>query len=353
MLNKDARVALVKGSDRYHNLRRALELVAEDVPLEGARNILVKPNLISVSRQEAATHRDALRAVLDFLGERTRATIIVGEGSGGDTGEGFRHFGYLELARGYPLRFVDLNQDDTVAVEVWDHRLRPRRLRLARTVVEADFRISLTLPKTHGDVIFTGAIKNIAMGSLVRRKPSWLVRSLVSQVLSLVSQGKRVAHWAPNSPTRMTSLAQLANRLIGDDKKQVHQGYPVMNLNLFRLAQRTWPHLAVIDGFQGMEGEGPVRGEPVEWGIAIASADALAADCLAAHLMGLAPDRIGYLHYCHRAGLGQGVIALMEVVGESPQACARPFKPPPAYPALLNWALPSSARLPGELVELS
>lgn len=352
MPKKDARVALVKGSDRYHNLRRALELIAEDVRLEGARNILLKPNLISVSRQEACTHRDALRAVLDFLGERTRATIIVGEGSGtgsGDTGEGFRHFGYLELARDYPVRFVDLNRDETVAIELWDHRLRPRRLRLARTVVEADFRISLALPKTHTCVTFTGAIKNMAMGSLVRRKPPWFVYSLVS----LVSLGnRRVVHWAPDS-FRVDSLSQLGARLMGNDKVQVHQGYPVLNLNLFRLAQRTWPHLAVIDGFQGMEGEGPEHGEPVEWGIAIASADALAADCLAVHLMGFDPDRIGYLHYCHRAGLGQGDSALMEVVGESPQACARLFKPPPAYPAQLNWALPSSARLPVELVELS
>jgi len=33
----------------------------------------------------------------------------------------------------------------------------------------------------------------------------------------------------------------------------IHQGIPVLNLNLALVASKVWPHLAVIDGWQGME----------------------------------------------------------------------------------------------------
>ena len=63
-------VALVKGEDRYDNVRRALELVAGEVDLSKARDVLLKPNFISVTKQLAATYVDAVRAALEwqFLG---------------------------------------------------------------------------------------------------------------------------------------------------------------------------------------------------------------------------------------------------------------------------------------------
>ena len=65
------RVALVKGDDRYTNVSRALQLIEGDLKLGQARKILIKPNLCQVYRELAVTHVDAVRAVLDFLRERT------------------------------------------------------------------------------------------------------------------------------------------------------------------------------------------------------------------------------------------------------------------------------------------
>ena len=61
-----------------------------------------------------------------------------------------------------------------------------------------------------------------------------------------------------------------------------------LSYNLFQLAQiGVQPDLAVLDGVVGMEGNGPVRGTPIEQGVIIASTDWLAADRLGVELMGV------------------------------------------------------------------
>jgi uncharacterized protein (DUF362 family) len=44
----------------------------------------------------------------------------------------------------------------------------------------------------------------------------------------------------------------------------MHQGIPVINLNLAVVAPHVWPYLAVVDGWRGMEGDGSSAGEAVE-----------------------------------------------------------------------------------------
>jgi len=56
--------------------------------------------------------------------------------------------------------------------------------------------------------------------------------------------------------------------------------------------------LVILDGFYGMEGEGPVQGSPVESKLCIASTDPVKADSVGAKTMGLEPDEIGYLVRC-------------------------------------------------------
>ncbi len=86
-----------------------------------------------------------------------------------------------------------------------------------------------------------------------------------------------------------------------------------------------------------MEGDGPMDGDPIDWGVAIASQDPVAADCLAARLMGFDIQDIGYLWYCYRKGLGAGELSQMEILGADPQDCHRRFQPPPSYQAQRNW----------------
>ena len=120
----------------------------------------------------------------------------------------------------------------------------------------------------------------------------------------------------------------------------MHQGLPVLNLNLALLAPYVWPHLALIDGWRGMEGDGPGGGDGVDWRVALAGTDPLAVDVLTAHLMGFDPRQVGYLEYCRQLGLGMGELDRIEVVGSvAPDEVRRSFAPHPTYRRQLAWRL--------------
>jgi uncharacterized protein (DUF362 family) len=90
------------------------------------------------------------------------------------------------------------------------------------------------------------------------------------------------------------------------DKRKFHAGYRQMHLNLLLTAQALAPNwgISVIDGFEGMENDGPVNGTPVAHRVAIASTDFIAADRVGVEAMGINPEWVGYLNYCAQAGLG-------------------------------------------------
>ena len=202
-----ATVALARGDSRRETVAAALAGVATQVRLESVGSVLVKPNFVSVSCPLAATHVDAVRAVLDFIRARYDGPVLVAEGAAvSSTWEGFRNYGYQALVDEYGVTLADLNADDVVPVTVYNRRLRPLTVYLARTVAEADFRVSVGPPKTHDTVVVTLSIKNMVMGALV------------------------------NPPARRSS------------KMAMHQGFPAINLNLALVAPYVWPHLAVIDG---------------------------------------------------------------------------------------------------------
>ena len=327
-----SRVALVKGDDRYGNIAQALTLIEDGVDLSDKRRVLIKPNFVSTERQLAATHVEAVRAVLDWLRARYNGPITIGEGAAtSDTFAGYRNFGYLPLAEEYGVQLVDLNQDEWVPVQVYDRELRPMWVRVARTAVESDFRIAVGPPKTHDTVIVTASLKNMVVGSLIRGRGGGLAKKLDRFVPARL-KGSTLAE---------RFKAQVLSAVERSDKFAIHQGYQAINLNLYLLAKVVAPHLSVIDGFVGMEGDGPVGGAPVDLRVAIVSTDFLAADAVAARLMGFDPDEVGYLHYCKLGGLGAADVEDIEIVGNATiEECARKFKPHSTYRRQLEWRIP-------------
>jgi uncharacterized protein (DUF362 family) len=337
-----SRVALVQGTTgRYENVVAALDNLSGDIDLAGIRRVLIKPNFVSTTNQAASTHVDAVHAVVEFVRARYDGPIVVGEGAAvSPTSEGFRNFGYESLADAYAagagIELVDLNADDVVPVCILDRRFRPRTAYLARTAAEDGvYRISVGIPKTHDCVLVTLAIKNMVMGALVNPRaidhsggtPGW---------------ARRLAHLMPRW-VRQSVLAEWAKGALlsgpgGSSKLAMHQGLQAMNVNLALVAAHVWPHLAVLDGWQGMEGEGPGAGDPLDWRVVLASTDPLAADVLATHLMGFDPRQVGYLQYCGQMGLGVVALEQIEVLGNAaPEAVRRSFKPHPTYRRQLRW----------------
>jgi len=342
-------VALIRGENRRANVSRALEAVADEVDLSTVRSVLIKPNFVVTDRPLATTHVDAMHSVLEFVRARYDGPVTIGEGSANaDVTEAYQRFGYRALAEQFDAQLVNLNDDEGVEVTTFRWNMRPQVLRLARRVVSADYRISVGPPKTHDTVIVTLSLKNMVMGSLIsplgvskdggRGRPKgygWLLAGL-----------RRLNHLVGPLLERNGLLLGLRagyfGMLVGgrSDKVAMHQGFRVMNLNLARVAPYVYPHLSVIDGFQGMEGAGPTQGQPVEWRIAIASTDWLAADSLTAWLMGYEPDEIGYLHYCAALGMGVADRGQMNVVGNvSPGEVRRPFAPHPSYRLQRRWQM--------------
>ncbi|MGM0400928.1 MAG: DUF362 domain-containing protein [Chloroflexota bacterium] len=289
------RVALIKGDDRYANIRRALEAIEEDIDLAGKQRIVVKPNFVSIRRSLAATQPDAVRAVLDFLQEEGVGRVTLAEGPAmGSFQQGLKNHGYSRLLEEYDPEIVDLNKDESVEVGLYTRSMQPMRLPVARTIVESDYRISIGPPKTHDIAIVTLSLKNMAVGSLTGRK------------------------------------------------SRVHQGHQGIHLNLYKLAYHVAPELSVIDGFRAMEGDGPVSGDPVEWRVAVASTDFVAADSLTAQLMGFDMEDVGYIYYCDLKGLGHGKRKAMEIVGNVTfEEVHREFKPHRSYERQLNWQIPN------------
>ncbi len=339
-----ATIAITRGESRFDTVRRALDLIADQVDLRACRQVLIKPNLVSTVRQLASTHADAMRATLEFVRARYDGPLCIAEGSAlAPTFEGYERFGYLPLAREYKAQLVDLNASETVPVRAFNRHLRPVTLRMARLAVESDFRISVSPPKTHDRVTVTLSIKNMVMGSLVNpaaARPDSRLAQMTIRLASSLGQGVG---------NRATQIAHLAKTMLAGrdrtDKMRMHQGFPVINLNIARLAPQVLPSLAVIDGFEGMEGDGPTNGEQVDWRVALAGRDAVAVDSLTAHLMGFDPQRVGYLVYCQQLGLGEGNLARMEVRGGlALDELRRPFAPPPTVKRQGDWELQDAGR---------
>ena len=286
------KVALVRGADRRDNIDSALRLIEADIDLSGKSDIFIKVNFVSTRNQLAATHVDGVRGLLSFLRERYTGEITIGEATLGPASEGFERYGYYGLEKEFGVKLVDLNEEEWEFVDLYDKDFKPMQLHFSSRVIRSDYRIAIGPPKTHDTVIVTLSHKNLLMGGLS------------------YSHG---------------------------DKERMHQGYPAMNLNLFLLAKLFPPSLSVIDGFSGMEGEGPGLGNAVDWNVAVTSCDPVAADGLTAQLMGFTLEEIGYLWYCHKMGLGVGEISGMDILGADPADCRRKFQPHPEYEDQKHW----------------
>lgn len=289
------KVALTSEKDRYQTVFRALDLLKDEIDQkigqlsEKDDYILIKPNCFVTGRPLAVTHREALKALLDFLAPLWSGKIILAEGSGiGNTLEAFKNFGYLNFKKDFPkIEFLDLNYANAIFIDIFDQNLERQTVKIANTVSEAKMRISLGPPKTHDSTIVTLSIKNMAVGSMLK-----------------------------------------------EDKERFSHTPQAINRSLAEINKYTFPHLAVIDGWQGMEGDGPVSGQPVESRFAIVSMNALAADTLATKLMGFNPLQIGYLNY-----LGAGNIKdKIEVKGEEPTKFQCHFRPPRTYLEQIQWS---------------
>lgn len=291
-----SKVAITRSKGHYHGVKRVLEMLEEEIgrELRNKRKIVVKPNFVSTSIELSATHVKAVKALLDFLSNHTSSKIIIAEGPASTKMEdGLRNYNYYKELKDYDVEYIDLNEDDYVKTKVWDENLeRKLEVRIAKTIIDSDFRVSICRPKTHDTVIVTLTIKNIVVGSLINH-----------------------------------------------DKSKIHKGYRAINLTIAELTKLVKPHLAVIDGYIGMQGNGPVSGEPVMSKFAVAGLDPIAVDAVTAKIMGFNPLEIGYLYYLDKWRVGKAKINEIEIIGEKIENLHIKFKPHRTYLQQKDWKI--------------
>ena len=294
---KRSTVSLVHGEDRRKNAYEALMAIDHEIRplLKRKKHVVIKPNLLTGRVPLAVTHADALRGILDYLAPRSKGPVVIAESSARDTLEGYEVLGYNRLASEYPslhVSLVDLNREkryETIPLIDFDIHVSP--VHLAARLFDPDaFIICSAVLKAHNFMVVTLSVKNMVLGapphSVEGETPRW------------------------------------------NEKRKYHVGVRAAHYNMFLTAQKMLPNwgVALIDGFEGMEGNGPARGTPVASRIAVASTDFIAADRVGVEAMGVNPDWVGYIRYCWQNGLGQYDLSKIDVIGASLAAVRKPYR---------------------------
>jgi uncharacterized protein (DUF362 family) len=309
-----AKVSLVKGENRRKNIFDALVAIDDQIlpGLKSRKYVLIKPNGLDPSRQLISTTADAIHGILDYLAPRFKGPIVVAECGGTPAKRAFSELGWEKIfAEHKPLQAtLEVPNEDENRYELLygiDYDMHPVPIRLGARFCDPDaFLISSAVMKTHNMVVATMTIKNVVLG-------------------------------APLSPPPGQ------NRPWGEsDKRKFHVGIRAGNFNMYLAVQKmkaNWG-LGIVDGYEGMEGNGPVSGTPVQHRIAVASTDFLAVDRVGLECMGIDAGWPGYLNYSWQAGLGQYDLAKIDVVGEKIADVKRKYRLHADVDRMLEWRGP-------------
>ena len=235
-------------------LREILDQLSLSERMLRARNIIVKPNFAGGSAVPRESHAVSdtvfLRELVEAIHElNPHARLAVAESDSSGPGFAYDKFTNLGLTEwGLPyLELLDLSRDRLAKVE--DGKFRyfgsvNGRLYLSERLMECDFFISAANLKTHAVTKYTGGCKNLF--GLLPRTEKFYYHTHISEV--------------------------------------IHDLYFAKT-----------PTLTIIDAFQGMEGNGPIIGKPIDLGFRLWCCDAAEGDATAAVMIRIPPARVKHL----------------------------------------------------------
>jgi uncharacterized protein (DUF362 family) len=265
-----------------------LRLVRSDVR---GRSVLLKPNLVEfVAGSPINTDPRMVVAAANALRRLGARSVVVAEGPGHrrDTEAIADSSGLLDALDEADLAFVDLNDAPLVRTQLHTRFTGLGELWVPQPLKEAEVVVSMPKLKTH--------------------------------------------HWVGVTLSLKNCFGCMPGRVYGWPKDVFHvRGIPESILDI---AAAVRPSLAIIDGIVGMQGDGPIMGDPVQSGVVIVSRDLVAADVTSARLMGVEPEKVGYLMEAGRF-LGQSRSELIEQRGEDPERLARSFSPAPGFEGIV------------------
>lgn len=255
------------------------------------KTVLLKPNLVGLDPQGVMnTHPAVIGAAREAFLKLGAARVLIGDGPAmdRDTRAIVESVRLLEFTGKLNSDFCDLNLDDVERVQLETRATRLKELYLPKTVLGVDFLVSMPKLKTHHWAGVTLSMKNL-FGIVPGSCYGW---------------PKNVLHWA------------------GIDGS-------ILDINA---AAR--PDFAIVDGILGMEGNGPIQGNPKHTGVLLFGDDPVAVDATSCRVMSLLPEKVAYLR---RAGtmLGQLEVAKIQQLGEAVKSVRTPFAVLPEFAGLV------------------
>ena len=277
------RVSYIRGDDLYASVLKALEVIKDEI--RPKPRVIIKPNFVSTKKQLAATEVDEVRAIADFFEEKCDEIVVAESSASGRAPDGYKNFGYYDRLTN--VSFMDLDDEGHSEVKVFDKDGGKVDVSVSNVLMDEDsYVVSAAKIKTHNCVVATLAAKNVMMASVL-------------------------------------------------EKQRMHQGLKATHRNLVEVMKHLHIDLAVMDGINAMEGNGPGGGTHIDAGCVIASTDYLAADRVALEVMGIDPGTVGYLNYLHELGLGEYGLDQIEIVGDSLEVV--PFRLHDNIEEQLDW----------------
>jgi len=283
-----SRVAILHADEYSERLERdlmnGLRLFNLDVR---GKTVLLKPNLVDFSpAAEINTHPLLVTAAAQCFRQLGAASVTIAEGPGHqrDTELVLRESGFRALLDEQGIPFVDLNRDELAKSKLRANYTGLGHLWLPRTVLQADFVVSMPKVKTHHWSGVTLSMKNM-FGVVPGAKYGW---------------PKNILHW----------------RGIESSIVDICATVPV--------------HFVIADGIVAMEGNGPLAGTSLALGKVVLSNDPVAADATCARLMGLAPERIAHIRETAKF-LGNAAPELIDQLAHPVTLPEIPFRTVPEF----------------------
>lgn len=253
---------------------RQYDSFCNQVPLKG-RRVVIKINLVDFQPNRAIhTHPMVVASALELCRKWKVADVVVAEGSGflRNTEQLVAASGLSDVLSHFRVPFVDLNHDEPVKVSNKGRLSGLDHLYLARTVATAEVLISIAKLKTHGALGATLTLPNM--------------------------------------------LGALPGICYGWPKNELH-GRGIEN-SLVDAAATRLPDLAIVDGIEAMDGDGPLNGTTKNLGALVFGSDPVAVDATCFRLLNLNPEAPnGYLALAHGKNLGLLKESEIRQIGES------------------------------------
>lgn len=284
--------------------RQFCELEATKPIIKQGDNVVIKPNLVMSRRPDEATttHPEFIAAIIRAVKKRG-GTAIIAESPGGPYTKAalraiYAHTGMTQVAEregaklNYDVGYEQVPSNKGRVVSTFN---------IITPIAQADVVISAAKLKTHGQMTYSGAVKN-----------------LFGSVPGLMK---------PEFHYRFPEKADFGAMIVD-------------------LCETVKPAISFIDGIIGMEGNGPTGGTPKEFDLVLAGTNPHAVDLVACSLIGFGADKIPTLADAVKRGLCPNDISGVEITGNGKNAKQIKIKAPDSTSLDFVADLPAFLRIP-------